>query len=383
MSRQVLKNSLFTILNSPFPIVPSLPPRDNRVLQTVDFLKKEMMSGRLTGLLPGERELCKRFRVSRVTLRKAMQILEDEKWISVSTPGCRRQTLKHGKSDISIATDCVGKTVVVLSPHDLGDLPGMERLHHTRLNSYCSRAGITLMHRALDLTQLKRPAYRLQEFIKQNPADIYLLLLSSKETQQWFFNNNIPCIVLGSVWDDHELPSADTDQKALGVHVASTLIRLGHKRVGMLYPEPEKRGMQMFVKSLEDTSPEMNLIKVKQDDSPESVMKALLSLVADEATRPSVIILPRLTYAAMATGLMPSLGLKIPEQVSLICLVHDESLLFCHPQVAGYGVPEDAYPKAIFNLVVKRLLHPDTKELEHALVMPNFIQAESLVRRGS
>jgi len=360
--------------------MPSLPPRDNRVLQTVDFLKKEMMSGRLTGLLPGERELCKRFRVSRITLRKAMQILEDEKWVSLSKPGCRRKALKHGKSDVGVATDCVGKTVVILSPSSLGDLPAVERLNHSRLNSYCSRAGITLMLRVLDLSQLKRPAYRLQEFIKQNPADIYLLLLSSNVTQLWFSRNNIPCIVLGSVWPDCNLPSADVDQKALGIHVASTFTRLGHKKVGMLYPEPEKRGMQIFVKSLKENSPEMDLIEVRQDDSPDSVMKALLSLVDDEATRPSVIILPRLTYAAMATGLLPTLGLKIPEQIALICLTHDESLQFCHPQVAGYQVSEDAYPKAIYNLVVKRLLHPDTKELEHALVMPDFIPAASLGR---
>lgn len=367
----------------------SIPPRDNRVLLTVDALKEDVISGRLAGMLPGERELALRLRISRITLRKALKLLEDEKWVTVSKPGCRREVLqsRRGKHAQGMAVEgsvdssrIEGKTVVTLAPVMLAQMPPKEILDHTRLNSYCARAGMTLLHRALDLSHLKRPAHRLQEFIKQNPADLYLLQLTTQQTQKWFYDHRIPCIVLGSTWAGCDLPSVDMDQHALGVHAAQMLTRMGHRKVGMLYPDPVKSGMVSFVENLKKAAPDMDLRLSTEDDSPESVLKALRCLVQDPANLPSVIILPRIGYASLATGLFPSLGLKVPEQVSLLCLVHDEVLQYLYPPVAGYGVPVDAYPKTIFNLAVKMLRHPNTRSMENALIVPDFMAAASLVK---
>jgi len=360
----------------------SLPPRDSRVLQIVDLLQQEILSGTLQGDIPGERELARRLRVGRNTLRSAMQVLEDKKWVTPSKPGRRRQTLKHSKknkTDAGVsALSCEGKTIVTLSPTRLEDHPSNEILDFTRLNTYFAGVGANLRHRPLDLSQLKRPAHRLQEFILQNPADLYLLQHAGKEVQKWFFQQKIPCVVLGSAWPDCDLPSVDRDQRALGRHASATLGRMGHRRLGLLYPEPEKRGMQLFVEGLRDSSEDLDLIIAKQDDTPESVQRALLSLVSDKATRPSVIILPRVTYVMTALGLLPTLGIRIPDDISLLCLVDDETHQFLYPKVAGYSVPMDVFPKAVFNLVVKCLMHPDAAITEHALIMPDFAPAESL-----
>ncbi|NWK54125.1 substrate-binding domain-containing protein [Verrucomicrobiaceae bacterium N1E253] len=365
----------------------SLPPRNNRALQAVDLLKNEILSGQLKGFLPGERELAKRIRVSRITLRKAMQILENQKWVSPTKAGCRRKTLKRPHSKNKKAGGGgqgesahleLGKTIVVLAPVKLDQMPSKELFDHTRLNSYCSRVGITLLHRVADLSHLKRPGHRLREFIKQNPADLYLLQLATEQTQKWFYQHDVPSIVLGSTWEEANLPSADMHQQALGVHVAHLLTRMGHRRVGMLFPDPVKAGMQNFLMNLRQAAPEMDVVLANEDDSQESVTRALQKLVSDPERRPSAIILPRVAYASLATGFLPSLGLRIPEDISLICLVYDEVLAFLYPQVAGYRIPVDAYPKAIFDLAVKCLRHPEMRNVEHALIIPDFVPGGSL-----
>lgn len=56
--------------------MPSLPPRDNRVLLAMDSLKDDIQNGKLRTILPSERELAQRLRISRKTLGKAVSMLE-------------------------------------------------------------------------------------------------------------------------------------------------------------------------------------------------------------------------------------------------------------------------------------------------------------------
>lgn len=360
----------------------SIPPRDSRVLQTVDLLQQEILSGNLMGDIPGERELARRLRIGRVTLRAALAQLEKKKWISASQPGQRRRTLKSTRSGKSsqttIASNCQGKQIVTLAAQELVDLPANERLDFARLNTFCSDAGITIKHRSLDLSQLKRPAHRLREFVKNNPAHLYLLQLASKETQLWFHQQQIPCIVLGSTWPGLDLSCVDYDQQALGLHAASTLSRLHHQDVGMLYPTPEKRGLKLFRKGFSAASANINLHLAPQDDSPSSVLQSLESLISDSDKCPTAIILPRIPYVITAISLFPKKGIRIPEDISLLCLVYDDVLRYACPHIAGYQVSRDAFPKAIFELAVKKLLHPDVNQAETSFVMPDFVAADSL-----
>lgn len=360
----------------------SIPPRDSRVLQTVDQLQQEILSGALQGPLPGERELARQLRIGRVTLRSALKILEEKQWVSISKPGVRRTTLKRpqkqGASTQKTQANYQGKVVVTLAPQDLADLPTNERLNYARLQAYCSSAKVTLRHRKLDTTHLKNPDHRLREFIKQNPADLYLLQLVNQETQLWFSNEKISSIVLGSVWPDCDLPSVDYDQKALGLHAASTLSRLGHKKVGILYPTPERQGLKLFQQGFLAAAVETELVLTKMEDSPESVSKALHSLISNTSKQVTAIILPRIPYAISATTKLANSGVNTPKDISLLCLVYDELLKYTHPPIAGYDISIDQFPKAIFDLIVDKLLHPETVSSEATLVMPNFIPADSL-----
>src|SRR5579859_6126 len=75
------------------------PQRLSLVSQTTVALREHLVSGEAGTTLPGERELCERLGVSRMTLRAALAKLEAEGWIQggqgrrrVVCPGGRRHS---------------------------------------------------------------------------------------------------------------------------------------------------------------------------------------------------------------------------------------------------------------------------------------------------
>ena len=82
-----------------------------------------------------------------------------------------------------------------------------------------------------------------------------------------------------------------------------------------------------------------------------------------------------------AITLLPSIGYRVPEDVSLLCLVYDETFEFFVPTVAGYRNSTDAYAKAVFEMAVKLLRHSGASNKEKTLIVPNFVPAPSLVPR--
>ncbi|QQL44946.1 substrate-binding domain-containing protein [Sulfuriroseicoccus oceanibius] len=359
----------------------ALPPRENRVLQAADALKGLILSGSVAGVLPGERELSRRLGVGRVTVGSALQMLEQEGVIAPSEPGRRRRVLKGGElggAKVELPAGTRRKTVVVLCSLALSELSAYERLNHNRLGSLCSDAGIRLRHRALELAHYKRPHHRLQEFVRQNPADLYILQLTTSQPQLWFQAERIPAMVAGTPHPSVDLPFVDVDQRALGVHAASMLERLGHRRVALLYPEAEHQGMRRFHEGMTQSHTRMDVVLGRQNDSADSIVRVLPELF-EAKDRPSALILPRMPYLLSALTVLPSLGLRVPQDVSLLCLVHDRMFEYARPTIAGYQIPEGSLARGLFQLAVRMLTHPSTATHGRALIMPDYVAGGSLV----
>lgn len=356
----------------------SIPPRDNRVLQTVGALKANISSGKLRGDLPGEAALAKSLSVSRVTLRKALQLLEEEKLLSSTSRGYRRRVLcQPSATEPEHGGSLEGKMVVTFSPQSRENLPAIVRLYQARIQAHCAGAGMSHDLAVADLSKLRRPGHRLSEFVKQNPADVYLLLLSTQEIQQWFDRQGIATIVLGTTWPDCSLPCVDVDLRAIGLHAAQMFYRTGHHKVGFLFPQPVKQGIVQFIEGFSSFESGVELVMADQDDSPESILKALHGLI-DSPDRPSAIILPRIPYVMTAVSYLPTVGLKVPEAVSLLSLVYDSSFEFYYPNIAGYRIDHKQAAKKVLTLIQELLLYPDIKLSRRILLMPDFIQGESL-----
>lgn len=358
----------------------SLPPRDNRMLQAVDALKKEILAQRISGLLPGERELAQRLAVSRKTMRKAVAQLEREQWLSPAEPGRRRKILKaplSGTQGEELRT-LEGRSVVIMAPRPLNQMGTTERYFQSCLNRRCEKLGISLMHRHLDVRHMKRPAYRLQEFTLQNPADLYLLQHSSLPIQQWFASEEKPCLVLGDRWVQFGLPSVAGDMAATAIHAAALLQRHNHHRVAMLYPDPGKRGLEIFAQRFPIATPDIELNLIRHEETAESINAAVSRLLTTNTPLPSAVITPTVFSTVSVISVAGKLGLRIPEDISLLCLSHDTLFNYTQPNIAGYEFKMEPYAKAVYKSLTDLLLHPRSLLREPTLVLPEFVSGGSI-----
>lgn len=234
------------------------------------------------------------------------------------------------------------------------------------------------MHRALDIRHIERPAFRLSQFIQQNPADLYLLQHSSLPIQKWFKEQHIPCIVLGSTWIDINLPCVDIDQAAVGVHAASVIQRLGHTQIGLIHPVPEKRGIQILTDTLKLNLADSNIHMAGHQDTPESIARAVTQLLNKTKDTPTILLSPTPYAIITAFTTAVNMGYRVPENLSLLCLSYDKVLTYLNPTVAGYHIPIDDYPKAVFKSIVEYLTHPNSQSGSQRLITPDFVKGGSI-----
>ncbi|QQL44887.1 substrate-binding domain-containing protein [Sulfuriroseicoccus oceanibius] len=358
----------------------SLPLPDNRTLQTVDVLKGEIDAGRFANYLPGERELARRMNVSRKTLRKAIDILEAEQRLLPASPGKRRQ-IRNGPHKRTTPKDTAMVThqrVVTIAPKALDQMGGPERLFQSTLNRLCTKSGIDLTHRHIDIRHMQRPSHRLTEFVDRNPAELYLLQHGSLAMQRWFKSTQTPCLVLGDRWDDLKLPNVSADMGAMAVHAASLLQRKGHQHVAMLFPSPSKRGLEIFADRLVATHQSLTLTLAKHNESPESIVNAVRKLLTDVRPRPTAILTPTVFCGVTVLTTASQLGLKVPQQLSIMCLSHDRLCDYTSPSLAGYSFSMDRFAKEVHRSITHTLRHPTTNAKSTSLIMPDFVPGDSV-----
>src|SRR5690348_13507187 len=99
-----------------------IPQRSTLVAQTAGILRRSIEQGEWATHLPGERALCERFQVSRITVRAALDTLRREGWIEGSKGRCNR-IVPGSKSRKPIPQS---KVIALLSPvpyHRLSPFP--------------------------------------------------------------------------------------------------------------------------------------------------------------------------------------------------------------------------------------------------------------------
>lgn len=359
--------------------MPSLPPKNNRVLLAFEAIKLDIETGQLTSPLPGERVLAARLQVSRKTLRKAMELLEQAKWITPTEHGRRRQILQLPISPQALpSTELAGKVVITVAPRPLDLMGGVERLFQHSLACYCEKYAITLKHRHIDVSHLQQPSYRLNELIVNNPADAYLLQHSTPSMQQWFAAEKIPSLILGSRWGQVPLPAVDGDHGAMAVHAAALLHRNGHQSVALLMPSPQKRGLEIFTQKLIETAPSIHFTTVFHEETPESTAAAATKLLT-RLSKPPTAVISAFAYSAVCLASSASqLGLRIPQDISVISLSHDEMLNYFQPNITSYDVDWKNYTKTVQKSLTDLLRHPCSPIVDPALVAPDFRKARSV-----
>jgi len=70
----------------------------------------------------------------------------------------------------------------------------------------------------------KRPERALERLVLRDPADCWLIRLSTLPKQQWFEEHDVPALLAGTAYPGVNLPYVDIDQGAVSRHAAGLLV---------------------------------------------------------------------------------------------------------------------------------------------------------------
>jgi len=350
-----------------------LPQRESLVHQVVDLVRKSLEAGLWGGHLPGELELCRKFQVSRSTLRAALEILTKENLIA-SSQGRRRQVLKPAIE----RTAPVSRLVVLLAAVPLERMNGAAMLLVDDLREQLAKDRLDMELHASPACFGLKPEAALEHLVREKSAAVWVLLSAPLSTQRWFMEHGLPCVLVGSQHSGIALPALDADFAAMGQHAARQFLSRGHRRLAVVSTAVDKAGdvrtLEAF-RSVCEQTPGTQVIKIGHDGTPEGIQRCLSAMLKKPLPTGLLVAQPRNLLTVMSY--LGSQGVRVPRDISIISRDSESFLDFLVPLPARYVVAPAAFARKLSQLV-RKMARGEPVPPRGLLLMPTFIAGETL-----
>lgn len=354
-------------------------PVPSLVETVANKIKQMILTGSLVNILPGERELSYILSVGRETTRKALALLEKDEWIAPARTKAPRRILKNieGESEeLAISSmQEAKKTIGFLTPLPLKRLAQSVLAELYTISKILEEDGISVRIFEAPWILGNNPNKRLVKLISKSKCICWILHRSSEQTQLWFKNHNIPCIVRGTSYQSNNLPYLDRHWSATTHHAAQHLWNKGHRTVGLCLPPDPLKGHQLMQKgffSFEEHGWNPILIPAPFEtplffEHLDRAIKENPDLSAMVATRGNQIV-PLLSWAEARS-------LNIPNQLSLISLSYEPFMERLFPTITYY---EENRTKTVHKLIRMFRALTAEKKVRSISVIPEIHPGQSV-----
>jgi|TARA_B110000908_G_scaffold7377_1_gene9183 DNA-binding LacI/PurR family transcriptional regulator len=297
--------------------------------QVAAYLRKEIISGHWSGVMPGKNHLAEKLGINKKTVVIAMNQLEREGLLEGQGSGrSRKILLTPGK-----------KTEASMKIAFLGyNEQDQKQDYMIHLQHRLAKAGHHAFYHPQPLTTLGMKVSRIRKMVKSTEADAWLVGAGSIEVLKWFSEQPAPAFALFGRMNGLPIAGTKPDKATPLADATRQLIALGHRRISLLaqtarrLPEPG-HSERVFLKELESHGIQTSTYNLPDwDDSTEGLNQALDALF--KATPPTALILDEAPLLIAAQLFLLNRGLRVPQDVSLISTDNDPHFSWCTPSIA-------------------------------------------------
>ncbi|MDR0353013.1 MAG: GntR family transcriptional regulator [Opitutaceae bacterium] len=360
----------------------TIPQRHFLITQVVGILEEGIAGGKWQEWLPSERALAEQLHVSRNTLRAAIARLGELGVLEARRPIGTRIVRGGGARVPCVRTRSIG----LLSPEPIDLFRPNVALIVDGLRAQFAELGYQL--RAYHGEKYFAPqglARALAGLVEGNPHDCWVLVMATGEVKRWFYEAGVRCVVSGSCGPEAGLPFVDLDYRALCRHAAGQMIARGHRRLVYLAERTNRTGVVDGLRGfLEGAQPAAARGVVGEaawhQASAASIIRALERLLARREPPTALLVVNPNHYLLVLTWLQRR-GLRVPEDISLVCPDHDPFLSFTYPPPTHYAFNARAFARRLFRLIML-VVAGEVVSKRDIRIMPDYVRGATLGEAG-
>ncbi len=341
--------------------------------QIAQHLRQEIIRGRWQGHLPGRNELAIELGVNNKTVEAALRQLVKEGVLIAQGPG-KRRLIKTSSQKDQVPTFRVA--LLLPDKADRANHLIMELCHQIE------EAGYIAFYSDKSMSELGMDTDRLADHVKRTEADAWIIVSGSRPILEWFSEHEAPSFAVFGRRGDLSIAAAGPDKVAAITVATDRLLELGHRLISLLcreqrrVPKPglvESAFLQQLMKAGIETS-KFNL--PDWEESKEGFAAVLDSLFGP--TPPTALIVDEAFLFNATYYFLRSRGIRIPEDVSLICTDNDPGFMWCSPSVAHFSWDH----RPVINQAVRWLSHIShgKEDLKQILTKAEFVEGETIAK---
>ncbi|MBK1832250.1 substrate-binding domain-containing protein [Verrucomicrobiaceae bacterium R5-34] len=306
--------------------------RRSIIEQSADLLRDSLEKGTLSGRLPGVVKLAEEAGVSKLTMRAALRILEDEGLVELSENGYSRYSVNRKapqKKTIRIG---------ILMPEPLSEQIAQFQQLIIEVQHHLESLGFESFIFKEDLRQLKHDVSRVKGMLAKNPVNACLVVAGSREVLEWFADQSLPCLAIFGRAGGLPISRVGPSKSVAILEGVRKLIEYGHRRIVFL-TRVERRVPQlgsferMFLAELESNGIETSSYNIPDwEETPEGFHRLLGELF--RVTPPTALIMDEVPMWVGTQQFLAKHGILVPEQVSLMATDDDPAFYWFSPPVA-------------------------------------------------
>lgn len=296
--------------------------------QVAGHLRLGILRGRWSGTIPGGPRLAAELGIDKKTVEAALRLLEVEGLL------IRQGTGRPRRIELPANHAPPQMRVGLLS----FDAESLGQLFMTDLQHRLGEAGHFPFPPGKNLLELGMDPVRVASMIRRTDADAWVVTSASREVLEWFAEQETPAFALAGRYGGLPLAGTKPDKSSTITAVVHRLVALGHRRISLLcrrhlrLPQPA-RSMRGYLAALEASGIAAGAFNLPDwKETREGLGCILESLFLN--TPPSALILDEAPLYHAAYQRLTRRGLRIPEDVSLVCTDGDPTFAWCEPSVA-------------------------------------------------